>query len=48
MENLNLCDVCVCEPVCMIYRATGGVVSCNHFHSMGEIFGVKERKDEDE
>ena len=33
MENLTLCEVCVCAPVCSRLMATGGVVSCEHFHS---------------
>ena len=34
MENLSLCEVCVCAPVCSRLMATGGVVSCEHFHSV--------------
>ena len=33
MENLTLCEVCVCAPVCSRLMATGGVVSCEHFYS---------------
>ena len=26
-----MCDKCVCQPVCSIYRATGGVKQCEHY-----------------
>ncbi len=26
------CDDCVCKSVCGIYRATGGVHKCIHYH----------------
>ena len=35
MKNLNqndACVGCVCVPVCAVYRATGGVVKCEHRH----------------
>jgi uncharacterized OB-fold protein len=28
MEKLMVCNGCVCKPVCEIFRATGGVNTC--------------------
>ena len=30
--NSIICNGCVCMPVCCVYRATGGVMKCNHCH----------------
>lgn len=32
MENLIICDKCVCLPVCENFRATGGVTNCIYFY----------------
>lgn len=32
MESQMLCDDCVCQPVCSIYRATGYIIRCVYFH----------------
>ena len=32
MENLEekrICDECACQPVCGVYRATGGITKCS-------------------
>lgn len=31
MEKLMACNGCVCKPVCEIYRATGGVNTCEFY-----------------
>lgn len=40
MENLTLCEVCVCASVCDKRRAMGPVSECDSFYSVPE----KERK----
>ena len=32
MENLTLCEVCVCEQVCDRLRAVGPTCECEHFY----------------
>lgn len=38
MGLLNLCDECICQPVCEVYRATGGVGRCEHCHMVGRTY----------
>ena len=39
--NTILCNICVSKPVCCIYRATGGILKCRHFHKEDEINGER-------
>lgn len=36
MENLNLCEICVCEKVCDKLRAIGPVSECDSFYLIPE------------
>ena len=36
MENLTLCEVCVCAPVCDKRRAMGDATLCSYFYSIPE------------
>ena len=45
MEFSNICDNCVCQKVCAIYRATGGVAKCEYYH-VAETFAKKLPADE--
>ena len=29
----EICSICVCQPVCAIFNATGGVAQCEYFHT---------------
>lgn len=33
MDKVELCEECVCAPVCSIFRATGGLARCVMFRS---------------
>lgn len=33
MGKVELCEECVCAPVCSIFRATGGLARCVMFRS---------------
>lgn len=33
MGKMELCEECVCAPVCSIFRATGGLARCVMFRS---------------
>lgn len=30
---MDLCKNCVCQPVCAVYYATGGIARCEHYHA---------------
>ena len=32
MELTNICNACVCQSVCGVYHATGGMNKCDHYH----------------
>lgn len=34
MDKMELCEECVCAPVCSIFRATGGLARCVMFRSL--------------
>lgn len=31
MEKLMVCNDCVCKPVCGVFRATGGITTCEFY-----------------
>jgi hypothetical protein len=42
-----MCDNCIHQPVCSIYRATGGVKSCEHHKEERTARWVPARKGKD-
>ena len=41
MGNQTLCNNCVCQPVCSVYRAIGIVEKCAHFHKEDGVVRAK-------